>query len=316
MFNAKIGQRQIIHVSTRNVGTKTRWEAKIKIRSDSNNIWIFLKKNTDINRNEQASKEHAKEEQKSINNMLQANIEDLEYNTITNNTAECIIVDDTLENNTECNFVDAVQSTIKNNTAECMIILMTSTSDTCTSEYEQEKKEQKEKCEKIIKKQKLHMIRMQKKMKAMKYMIPSLQQKVNNDKYKKALHGIFNGDQIAALCTKTQRGKIWSNETVQRALQLKLVCGSNGYEEVLRQGMPFPSLRTLRRRLEDFKFEPGISEKMFDFLTYKKSYFNKNTDIECGLIFDEMAITPRKCYDPSTEAIVGDITFPNEIDDT
>lgn len=77
--------------------------------------------------------------------------------------------------------------------------------------------------------------------------------------------------------------------------------------------MPFPSLRTLRRRLENFKFEPGISEKMFDFLTYKKCYFRNDTDIECGLVFDEMAITPRKCYDPSTEAIIGDITFPNEI---
>lgn len=25
-----------------------------------------------------------------------------------------------------------------------------------------------------------------------------------------------------------------------------------------------------------------------------------------------MAITSRKCYDPSTETILGDITFPNE----
>lgn len=38
------------------------------------------------------------------------------------------------------------------------------------------------------------MIRMQKKMKAMKYKIHSLQQKLNNNKYKKALHRIFNED--------------------------------------------------------------------------------------------------------------------------
>lgn len=142
--------------------------------------------------------------QKNINNLLEANIENLECDTITNNTAdECIIVNDTLENNTESNIVDAVQS-IENNTAECMTIL--TISDTCTSKKGKEK--QKEKCEEIIKKQKLCMIRMQKKMKAMKYMIHSLRQKVNNDKsdkYKKALYEIFTEDQITALCTKTQK---------------------------------------------------------------------------------------------------------------
>lgn len=130
-----------------------------------------------------------------------------------------------------------------------------------------------------------------KKIKTIKYAIPSLQQKINNNKYKKALHGIFNEDQIAALCTKNQRGKNWSNQTVQRALQLRLFCSSNGYEEVLRRGMLFLSLRILWRRLEDFKFHPGISEKIFDFLTYKKSHFHKDIDLECGLVFDKMANT-------------------------
>lgn len=70
-------------------------------------------------------------------------------------------------------------------------------------------------------------------MKAMKYIIHS-RQKVNN-KYKKALHTIFNEDQITVLCTKNERVKKWSNKTVQHALRLKLVCGSSGYEEILRQ---------------------------------------------------------------------------------
>lgn len=142
----------------------------------------------------------------------------------------------------------------------------------------------------------------------MRFTIQSLRQKISNNKYKKALE-IFNEDQIEALCTKSRRGKNWLNETVQRVFQLKFVCGSNGYEEVLCQGLPFPSIRTLQRRLENLKFEPGISEKMFDFLKYKKSYFHK-----CGLVFDEMTITLRKCYDPSTGEIIGDITFPNSTD--
>lgn len=33
-------------------------------------------------------------------------------------------------------------------------------------------------------------------------------------------------------------------------LKLKFCCGATGYEELRRQGLPFPGLRTLRRKLE------------------------------------------------------------------
>lgn len=51
---------------------------------------------------------------------------------------------------------------------------------------------------------------------------------------------------------------------------------------------------------------------MLEFLQYKKSYFKKEIDLECGLIFDEMSITPKKCYDSSTGSRIGAITFPDE----
>lgn len=50
---------------------------------------------------------------------------------------------------------------------------------------------------------------------------------------------------------------------------------------------------------------------MFEFLKYKKSSFNKEIDFECELVFDEMAITSKKCYNPATGS-VGDITFPGQ----
>lgn len=112
--------------------------------------------------------------------------------------------------------------------------------------------------------------------------------------------------------TKKRSIRNWSHKTVYRALQLKFVCGNNGYEQLIQQGHPLPSLRTLRRRLEDFKFEPGISKEMFEFLARKKPYFENETDLECGLVFDEMAITPKKCYNSSTGSLIGNITFPNE----
>lgn len=136
-------------------------------------------------------------------------------------------------------------------------------------------------------------------MKALRFTVRMLKSKINNDKYKKALSVIFNEDQIGALLKKN-RARNWSNETIQRALKLRFACGAAGYEKVLRQKVPLPSLRTLRRKLEDFQFQPGISNEMFEFLKYKKSFFNEERDIECGLVFDEMAITSRKCYNPAT----------------
>ncbi|CAL1680879.1 unnamed protein product [Lasius platythorax] len=177
---------------------------------------------------------------------------------------------------------------------------------------DKEKKCRQGRLEEIIRRQQLSLIKMRRKMKALRNTVQTLKSKVNNDKYRKALSSIFTKDQIEVLFTKRRSVRNWLNETIKRALQFKFVCGANGYEELTRQGLSLPSLRTLRRRLEYFKFEHGISDLMFKFLKHKKSYFNKETNFECGLIFDEMAITPKKCYDPSTESLIGDITFPNE----
>ncbi|KYN28500.1 hypothetical protein ALC57_02080 [Trachymyrmex cornetzi] len=81
--------------------------------------------------------------------------------------------------------------------------------------------------------------------------------------------------------------------------------------ELIRQGQPLPCLRTLQRKIENFKFTPGISETMFEFLSNKKPYFESEKDLECGLIFDEMSITPKRSYNPSTASLIGNVTFPN-----
>lgn len=76
--------------------------------------------------------------------------------------------------------------------------------------------------------------------------------------------------------------------------------------------MPLPSLRILQRRLENLKFESGISNEMFDFLQLKVSFFQNNIDRKCGLVIDEMSITPKHVYDSSTKTFLGNITLPHE----
>ncbi|XP_034934272.1 SET and MYND domain-containing protein 4-like [Chelonus insularis] len=71
--------------------------------------------------------------------------------------------------------------------------------------------------------------------------------------YRKILENLFNNDQIEYLRIKLSYGKrvrSWSNETIRDALKLKDICGTRGYEELLRRQFPFPSLRSLRERRE------------------------------------------------------------------
>lgn len=129
--------------------------------------------------------------------------------------------------------------------------------------------------------------------------------------YKAALSKMVHKDQIHAVVKKS-RIRNWSNETIQRALKLKFSCGVHGYEELINQGIPLPSIRTLARKLEEFNFQPGISQEMFEFLKFKKSSFNDERDVECGLVFDEMCVTDRNRYNPAIGSLVGNITFPGK----
>ncbi|XP_029175548.1 probable basic-leucine zipper transcription factor K [Nylanderia fulva] len=68
---------------------------------------------------------------------------------------------------------------------------------------------------------------------------------------------IFNEDQKDFITRKTQRGTSWSADTITKALKLYAACGQKGYEEVLRQHLPYPSIRTLQSRIQGLKFKPG-----------------------------------------------------------
>lgn len=115
-------------------------------------------------------------------------------------------------------------------------------------------------------KMQLQLLRLRKSNKMLRNRIQKLEDKIKNNVFKKAVINIFNKDQITTLCSKQQKAKHWSNETIRRVLRLKLTYGNNGYEKLLQQRMPLPSLRTLQRKLENLKFRSGISNNMFKFL--------------------------------------------------
>lgn len=125
------------------------------------------------------------------------------------------------------------------------------------------------------------------------------------------LNFIFNTDQIQALNRRSTKFMKWSNSTITKALKLKFSCGNNGYEELIKQKIPLPSLRTLRRRLQNLKFEPGILDEVFKFLEVKIQTFKSDHEKDCVLIMDEMAITPANLFDVSSNKNIGKINLPN-----
>lgn len=67
------------------------------------------------------------------------------------------------------------------------------------------------------------------------------------------LRSCFNMDQIYYLKHGNSRGHLWSDETMENAMKLYDLCGGRGYEEIKRQGLPFPSIRVIQFRRKNAK---------------------------------------------------------------
>lgn len=69
----------------------------------------------------------------------------------------------------------------------------------------------------------------------------------------------FSHDQIRKMSRKCHnQGWRWSNDTVEAAIRARLATGHSGYNYLLRElNYPFPSIRTINRRLENLKLPPG-----------------------------------------------------------
>lgn len=130
-------------------------------------------------------------------------------------------------------------------------------------------------------------------------------------KQSKNFSKILNTDQIKALNLRSVRGHEWSNNTIKKALRLRLSCGNSGYQELISQGIPLSSGRTLRRRLQDFDFKPGISDQIFDILKQRVSQSTDDREKDCMLAVDEMSLMSGEQIDQSTMSYIGLSTLPD-----
>lgn len=136
-----------------------------------------------------------------------------------------------------------------------------------------------------------------------------LVKKLSNDERLKWLEGNFSEKQIVAATTGKTRGRKWDTEDIKKGLQYKYVCGTTGYEKVAKNVIPMPSPRTLLRRIEHIKLEPGIlTEVLQAFGPTVLQY--KLEDRDCALFFDEMSIDSRREFDRNTKKYIGSVTLP------
>jgi hypothetical protein len=92
-------------------------------------------------------------------------------------------------------------------------------------------------------------------------------ERIKNKKYftqtgASVLKKVFRQDQLHLLNPNVKRLQKFSDETIAESLQIKFACG-NGYNFLRdKRGYPYPSTRTLLRRIENVKFDCGILYEM------------------------------------------------------
>lgn len=123
------------------------------------------------------------------------------------------------------------------------------------------------------------------------------------------LNTFLTENQISSLKHKNKKGFQWSNDSITNALKIKFTCRTSGYEELLNLNYPLPSLRTLRRKLENIKFHSGILDEIFTMMKLKIANMN-DYEKHCVLVLDEMFITEGITYDVGTKTFIGDVTLP------
>ena len=119
----------------------------------------------------------------------------------------------------------------------------------------------------------------------------------------------LNFDQQKAATKTSTRGCKWSSSTLKKSLQLHFACGHTGYNVLLSHNYSLPSLRTLRRSLENFRFNTGILSEVFTYLAIKVSAMSPQ-ERECCMTLDEMSITAGVQYDNRNDNFLGGVTLP------
>lgn len=106
---------------------------------------------------------------------------------------------------------------------------------------------------------------------------------------------VFQADQLKRLNTNAVNK--WQDITIQEALKIRYACGVTGYKFILERGWPFPSYRTLCRRISNVPMMFGINSSIIELMEAKSASMPDEYSCVCALSIDEMEISEKLEYD-------------------
>ena len=103
----------------------------------------------------------------------------------------------------------------------------------------------------------------------------------------------------------------WSDFTLQKIMQMYFACGKKGYNFLYDNVLPnlIPERTTIVRHCNTIESTWGTQYDMIKLMAMKFETMPKR-DRKCAIILDEMSISPKREYDPSTGEFIGLPTLP------
>ena len=116
----------------------------------------------------------------------------------------------------------------------------------------------------------------------------------------------WNPDQVKKI-SLAEGAKIacWSDLTIKAAIDLYYSMGATAYNKLLTKGLPYPSLRTIRRHLSKVDCSPGVLYHIMELIRNHKVDSLPEQQRFCGMSSDELSLTAAREYDRTTQSIVG-----------
>ena len=84
------------------------------------------------------------------------------------------------------------------------------------------------------------------------------------------------------------------------------------YEDLIKDGYPLPCVRTLQKRTEHLKFDPGVFDDVIKMMGEKITNTNSKFERFFTLALDEVALKSgsEMVYDMKSDSFLGDVTLP------
>merc|ERR1712016_510654 len=101
----------------------------------------------------------------------------------------------------------------------------------------------------------------------------------------------------------------WSDSTLQKSMQIYYSCGTKGYKFLRDKNFPLPERSTIVRHCNQIESDFGRQYDMIKLMKLKMETMEPR-DRVCALVMDEMAIAPKREFDPTTGQIIGHPTLP------